>query len=773
MTNVRPIARIGRLPRVLCVAAALLGCGTRPSSDASDVPADAAIARWECPVGWVPTRHGGCGPAALLCPDGGGSPSACNGINPEVPVVVADRDGGSAVLPYRLPDSGVGGDWTLRPMPCPPDWRRGELGACDPALPVGCPAPGGALPGGRCTPTSRCGEDEFLDPGAEAIGAQKVYVRAAADPVSADGSRARPFASLLLALDGAADGSWILVAGGIYEFVDVTIRRRIHIVGRCARGVELRSERRGANGIGLVVDGPAALLDLRGVRLTSEAGTTRISFGAGLRLADSIVEVRNWQTALGVTGAGSTADIRGSVLFAGRRGFSGVLQVGPGAYARVAGSFIDAAGTGVYVNSGTAVIEDSVIRGRLSTDRMGHGDGVEVTASASVTLTRCALDSFFGNGVSAAGAGTRVVLADVVVSRTREFWAQDSVTRRYGDFGGFGILASDEAQIEASRVHVDQATRVGVIVAGTGTRADLRDVVISRTRESNRGGMGRGLQAQDGSALFAERLRILDNIEYGLVASGNGTSMSVRDSEIAGTRSVLDGQAGQGVNVFGHNTVTLERMSIRDHREAGIYVESYYGQAATVSMRDVWIDGVAPSAIGFGGGVSVLGSSAVDISRVAITRVFATGLSIAPGRETMGFPSLPNVHVDDLFVAGVRSGTIATTGLGPTLMPAGETLSVSLYVGLEAMLDLRRAVLSDSGHGFYVAGGGLTWRDGLITRQLDAAGAVLERTTSRPPELMDVTRTGNANDDVVSRAELPSASALPAPTPVCIGLICE
>jgi hypothetical protein len=90
-------------------------------------------------------------------------------------------------------------------------------------------------------------------------------------------------------------------------------------------------------------------------------------------------------------------------------------------------------------------------------------------------------------------------------------------------------------------------------------------------------------------------------------------------------------------------------------------------------------------------------------------------------------------------------------------------------------VDVQRAAIAEGGYGFFAAtGGALALRTGVITRQLDAAGVANGRAT--PPSMLvleDVARYGNANDAELRDVDLPTASSLPLPTPVCADAVCQ
>jgi len=126
------------------------------------------------------------------------------------------------------------------------------------------------------------------------------------------------------------------------------------------------------------------------------------------------------------------------------------------------------------------------------------------------------------------------------------------------------------------------------------------------------------------------------------------------------------------------------------------------------------------------------------------------------------FESGPSsLSADDLYVRDVGSSRIRNEEGTPEA--SGPAAAYGVHVTAGASAELTGATLESGGFGFYVAGGELSIRRGLLREQLDAAGAT---SAGAEVSLEDVVFEDNARDAVVENDRLPEATALPPPTAV-------
>jgi hypothetical protein len=805
---------------LLCSSAALASaCGGQ-----TPAAPEAGVSRWECPANWVGAAVGGCGPAVLLCvPDGGAADRACDGVDLSRPPTLASPDGGTLPGFYRLPDGGIGGGWPEPAGPggswvpevgvtsCPDGWRLDD-GACDPVLRADCPAGSAALPGGACTATSRenCPAGAYADPGAEADGATVVHVSAGADAAGADGSEAHPYPSVAEGVLHAGAVGWVLVAAGEYrERYTLTGARSVHVVGACAARVTLGTPDPVDPEVATVlVDGPGAVLDLRGVTITGGARGVEVERGGVLRLAAAVVADNRGQGVL-AGGAGTQMELTGSAVRGTRALADGTRGEGVVAYAgaslRATGVTVQGnASAGILANgAGTQVELTASAVGATRPDAAGAGGvGLAVQGRASLRATGVVVDGSASAGVSANGAGTLVELTGGVV--------RGSPTGGDGA-GGYGLVVNTGASLRATGVGVEGSAQVGVLALGAGTRVELAACAVRGTRPARDGSLGIGLQTQGGASLRAAGVLVDGNAYAGAIATGAGSQVDLTGSVVRGTRPLADGTAGFGLVATGGARLAVGGVVVDGNAHAGVVANDpgtrvevsasvvrnthataagTYGRGADAELgaalsltgvlladntelaatalggelllADTLVVGVSPNARGFGVGLYARRGARVEGTRAAFQGVAGAGLVALPLLGGAG----TSVTVTDLFVRDVRPSTVRFNESGSTGEAVGRAVAYGLHPGPGCTIDVSRAVLDRGGLGLFNAAGTVRVRRGVIANQGEGVGAVDLATPADATVLDGVALVGNASDAIPRRDDLPTASQLPAPDSV-------
>jgi hypothetical protein len=308
------------------------------------------------------------------------------------------------------------------------------------------------------------------------------------------------------------------------------------------------------------------------------------------------------------------------------------------------------------------------------------------------------------------------------------------------------------------------------VLVGTGATLTLTDAVVRGTLAGEDGVAGQGLAANQAGRLEATRVLVTENAEAGAIVSGAETTLVITDSAVTATHTVVDGMYGRGVTVAGGAHLVATRVLVADQHEFGVMV---LGADADARLTDVVVSAVAPSARGFGLGAMALAGGRLEVERLAVVAVHGAGMAATATELVTGRVDGTLIAGTDVFVRDVRSSTIRFDETHSTYVPTGRRVAYGLHVGDGAALDLRRVVVAQGGFGFFAAAGGaLAMHTGVITAQLDAAGAVNETGVTDAVVLDGVALYGNANDALVHGADLPQVAALEVPSAACVDLNC-
>ncbi|MCE9669497.1 hypothetical protein LY474_16940 [Myxococcus stipitatus] len=367
----------------------------------------------------------------------------------------------------------------------------------------------------------------------------ELWVDVAGEP-GGDGSRARPLRSLAEAL-GHPGALTVHLGPGIHEGAHAL-----------PAGVRLEGE------------GEGTLL-----RLGEGEGTVLRASGDATLVG---LEVRGGAWGLEVTGGRVTLE---RVGFSGQR--RGAVWLGAGRLDAVASRFeatvketvgvlVEAVGT----SSGDARLRDVQFVGpfRRAVRVRGLGSSAELEeASFEGVVTALGMDggrarvrratAERGSGAAFSTVEGRLTLEDVSVL-------------------GFevAVSASRVEALEARGVRSSGATRAGVAVAAS-KGVVLEDVVV-------RGSGSHGAVQLTGSDVDARRLHVEDAAEYGLLAVGG--RVRVRDGTFVGVRS-RDGIAGEALHLR-QATADVEGVVARDTAGACVLA----AQGAKVTLRDVELE---------------------------------------------------------------------------------------------------------------------------------------------------------------------------------------
>ena len=718
---------------VAAVASALAACG--------------GAATTPCPAGWVASVRGQCGPSVLLCAaDGGARAGACGDASGDAGPFRLLGDGGLGGAwrepgepggpPARdwSPELGVvaAADWVPRAgLPtCPGGWVRASDGTCDPVLRADCPAGSTPLPGAACTDTSasRCATSTVPGAPPESAGATVVYVRASADPAVADGTLARPFATIAGGLLAAGAGGWVLVADGTYS-ENLTVAQSVHLVGDCAAGVEVRAS--DATLPVITVRVPASL-DVRD--LSTRGGNVGLSVDVGASASVLRVVVR------GATSAGVRAMGNGAVIDAtdawiadtvpGALGPGRGMDVGQGARVSALRSAITGSHeAGVEASTqGSVRLEDSVIADTQSAVDGLFGNGVWADSGAHVVAERCALLRNHDSAVGIRNRNTLVELTDVLL--------RDTGTTVTGDHGrGVELLGGAHATL--TRVGSVAQRDCALCVAGAGSQLTLADSEVYGTLSRTGSSFGAGLWVLNGAMGTVTGTVFAENQDFGVGIQGAGTSVQLCDVLVRDTHVGQGGTIGIGVGLVEGASAEVSRLAVERTTGTGIIVKD---AGTTGRFSDVAVRGTRRGremlAFSFGAALGAHAElrrarfdddqcAAIDVANPG-TRLDAVGIVMNHAADPQGSDlcAYGTVYVDQsgefhgeqIRIDGTVGSGITVSGTTATLtdvvvtgvVPRGAPPAVGIFAGLGAQVSVARATVTS------VAGTGMT-ADGMGT----------------------------------------------------------
>lgn len=490
-----------------------------------------------------------------------------------------------------------------------------------------------------------------------------VYVDASAT-AGGDGSAAHPFATLDAALAAGTSPLGIALAAGSYTQAR-PLPADVVLVGACAASVRLVGPMSGAalsvvagtrahvegvtltgDGFGIASRGTLVLHDVvadttrtvgiavlggsatitralaRGIRSDAQGQYGRgvqISNGAAVTLEDVVVEGAH---EAGVSVESSTLEAHRLVVRGTVPNDRGQYGIGLAAITQSTVTIGDAlvggsADLGIQVNASQLTLDRLIVMGE-GTDALGL---IANDAGARVVLTRSWLEDTAGSGL-AAGADSLVEAHDVVVASTR---------LRGGIGSAIGATAGGHVVLD--RVAVVDAGGVGVIALRAALEAT--DLTVHGVTEFH--DIGEALLVGDGAHADVDRFDFARAQVVGIMATGTGTTASIRNGSVTDVRPGATFDVGRGVEVDRDAALTLEHVRVRGVIETGILS---YGQGVagtTLTMNDVRVEDLheracaATTCAAEGGGTAVtaLAGGAIHATAIEIDGAPLCGLQVA------------------------------------------------------------------------------------------------------------------------------------------------
>lgn len=346
------------------------------------------------------------------------------------------------------------------------------------------------------------------------------------------------FRTITDALAAAPDGATIAVDTSTYA-ESITIDRRLHLAGRCAREASLQGAIR--------IRGDVTLTGLRFQGLVVEAGARAI--GRGLQIEGATGE--------GILVRGARVDLENTVIRSTNArpdGTSGRgIALEPGSQVALQNvSLANNREAGIDVEGSAIRLDDVVVRATQLDGSRASAAGVQGRQGAQITLNRVASFANLRAGLRLTD-GARATATSLVVRDTA---------------GGAGIVVRDGAGLSGTSLTLDRNKDYALAVLDSGT-ATLTAAAIQRTRRANplAGTVAIAVAADNGSVRL-ESSALLANSDRGLLSTaGHATAI---DTLIDGTEGAL--APGVGITQLGH--VRLTGVTVTNSGGAALIVQS-------------------------------------------------------------------------------------------------------------------------------------------------------------------------------------------------------
>jgi hypothetical protein len=612
------------------------------------------------------------------------------------------RPSGDAGVDADLPDPSLvdipwlaAGDPPLEASPehaCPEGFRteRTDTGivSCRPwpeGGPADCAGPEAHFPGepGCARVGTPCPSGEWPEelPTDRSI----VYVR---EGGAGDGTQARPYGSIGLAVSRAPVGAIVAAAKGTYEeprvdlFSDVTVwgacpeetiltspvvSEEDTLIGAFLGDGELRNVTVRAPGTMGIYVAMGVTVRIEGVVIDAASGYGMYISGAGTTVSAEDVIVRDVTSFPSGDGGSGVQVIDGASMTMRRASIERSDQLAltvaygsTGTFERVA--LRDSTGAAPVVRSGTAMaVQEDGVATLTASAVWGHPRGGLLSALRSSLTVRDvaieeigAIDEGVASGLEVRVGSTldaRFVYIErarggaVVASEDGAYTLEDLVVRNTQpasdfDLVGTGMSLEGESSATLRRALFEGNHRGGIVTRPT-TRLTATDLVVRDTRPSGARGLGVGITLF-GAENVIERAIIDRATLEGVGVSGEGATAILRDIVIRDTRGEPAlGVYGRGLEVNLGASLTAERVLLERNREVSLFVVD---PGSTARITDLLIrDSLGqecgegcPEGQQYGYGMTSRDGGAIDLTGFVVTRSRLLGLQVGEGATLVG-----------------------------------------------------------------------------------------------------------------------------------------
>lgn len=435
------------------------------------------------------------------------------------------------------------------------------------------------------------------------------------------------------AMTVASAGATIAVESGTYAEGIVVSRSNVSIVGRCPELVRLVGT--GLDKHGVLVTGHTNVL-VKGVTLFDHYEGARAMNGGTLRLEDVVIEEPRF---VGLIAWQPNSAIRAErVVVRNVKPYpqQTVLVVSVNADEGGTVELVDSSLAGSY--EAGALATNATTPGTPSTLRLTRTVIRDTNLTSSFTGGAALVISGTSKGEVKESAilDSRRIGALAVYEGSDLSIERSEIRKTLEDTSGIisaGVSAEESGKVTLDGVSVHDVVQSGLL-ARTGGSITARSSVVRGTMPGADRLFGMGAWADGGGKLILERTALVDNASYGVGLIDAPSAATLKDVLIRGTQSqkTQEGGLGRGVNVEDGAAVEIDGVSIVENDGEGLLVrgETADGERAHATAKRLLVDG----ARGFDGvGVFVARGGNAEIDGAAITRARRAGVIVS---ETTG-----------------------------------------------------------------------------------------------------------------------------------------
>jgi len=220
-------------------------------------------------------------------------------------------------------------------------------------------------------------------------------------------------------------------------------------------------------------------------------------------------------------------------------------------------SLVGNAEVGLFAQSQTLVVEETVIRDTKPDAQGAAGWGIELLPGSSARLERSAI---IGNtGIGVAAFDSHLELEGCLVADTRG--EKDLALGR-----GINLQAGSVADVVSSVVEGNAEGGINVL----GSTLAMSDSIVRDTAGSPAGINGDGIQAREGSTVTVHTCLFEGNTEAGIMIAES--SLLFESSLLKGTSANAAGEHGQGLQIQSGSAATLRHSFVTSNTLAGVVV---------------------------------------------------------------------------------------------------------------------------------------------------------------------------------------------------------